>query len=895
MAFWSRPTADEIADKIIEKASLNMPGGVKQLPAGTTTTTLTQEQARALANGNLMSPTQLLPRNPMDAVANFGPSQPLPSQPLDPLQTWGRPLPRRSEYPVAWNLQLKPQRIVPFEILKACADQCDVVRRCIDIRKQAIQEQDWDIALTATATAQLMANMGDDSLKGPGSKLIKAQALGRAQFADDIERVRGFLEEPDPINHLSWTEWLGNLLEEHFVYDALSVYPWRAYGGQVVALVILDGATIKPLLDEYGNTPQHPYPAFQQILYGYPRGEFQAAPNPDAEFLSDQLFYRPRDRRSGTPYGCSPTEKALPMADLWMKRQAWLRAEYSEGATPQLIMKADGTMSPSDRVQHEASFNDELSGDTKARHRIKVIPAGFDPVQLDEMSQKYSNDYDQFLITQIGSRFAVMPTQLGIIPQGTGGILGRGTMPGQQDISETLGDGPLEEWLIDVVNAICRLYLDMPKELTLTFTGGGIDEDAQVKATTQTTLVNGGLRTLNDIRAENGDSLYEFPEADMPFISTMQGPDFLPGSSVKPDPLGPDGNPLPPKAPPTRQADAPSRSEVQIRKTAEIGQFRTFAQKRQGKAWRPFEFTSVTPSMARALNAAGERGDALAIKVLTTETLKAEGECCNGMTASEHRHLTTDGKCCTDQPPTEDKRSPKELEGSLPKAAAPTKALPPQTQKGDELAASVVPAILSALAGGFSPIGLILAWREDSAEARSIFVATEERLLLAALRPIAEEAYEQGADITSYFLRTEVLPEPGLSDVLLELDVWIKGMASVSIDQIGDEITAGIKADETNAQIAARIEPILHDTQRAMTIARTEVARAMETASYHQAVAAQMQRKEWLTAEDDKVCSICAANEAEGDIPINDPYASGDLNAPAHPHCRCTSLWLPAS
>ena len=69
---------------------------------------------------------------------------------------WGRPEPRRTEYQIAWNLQLSNLRAVPWEVLRAAADQCDVVRRCIDIRKAGIQEQAWDIALTPEATARLM-------------------------------------------------------------------------------------------------------------------------------------------------------------------------------------------------------------------------------------------------------------------------------------------------------------------------------------------------------------------------------------------------------------------------------------------------------------------------------------------------------------------------------------------------------------------------------------------------------------------------------------------------------------------------------------------------------------------------------------------------------------------
>jgi len=633
MAWWNRRSPEDVAEiaaqKVLDKAiaAISTPQGRQLLPQGTQTMTAQQAIHAAQTVGLLENP---LPRNPMDARVPFGPATPLLPRPVDPNGPWGRPEPRRTEYPIAWNLQLTQHRAVPFELLKAAADQCDVVRRCIDIRKNALQEQDWDIALTATATAALMA--ADDTVKSPQ----KAQSIGRQKFSGVIDRIRDFLEEPDVQNGEHWSAWLGNLLEEHMVWDALSVYPVfdtvgsMVRGGMPRAFRILDGSTIKPLLDEYGNRPLPPYPAFQQILYGFPRGEFVAAPDPDAEFSADQLFYAPRDLRSSAcwPYGSSPTEKSLPAADLWMRRQQWLAAEYDAGVIGRANVIVDQTFTEADRQQQESELNARMSGNTKQRQQYKLWPK----VEFDyppSIEQRYKTDYDEFLIKQIGSKFAVMPTQLGIVPNAYG-VLGRGTEPGEQDISETLGDGPLEEWVIDVVNALCRRYLGMPKELTLTFTGGGIDEDAQVRAETNQVKLFSGQKTLNDIRAEEGDSLYEFPEADMPFINTASGPDFLEGASI-PDPvpvMGPDGKPVPPKVGPDGKPvapkpvakpaprDAATKKEAHLQKAEEADQFLTFARNRQGKAWRDFQFSTVTPSLAKALNAAGQRGDLEAIKAM---------------------------------------------------------------------------------------------------------------------------------------------------------------------------------------------------------------------------------------------------------------------------------------
>lgn len=49
--------------------------------------------------------------------------------------------------------------------------------------------------------------------------------------------------------------------------------------------------------------------------------------------------------------------------------------------------------------------------------------------------------------------------------------------------------------------------------------------------------------------------------------------------------------------------------------------------------------------------------------------------------------------------------------------------------------------------------------------------------------------------------------------------------------------------------------------------------------------------KSWLTVGDAQVDPECAANEAEGWIPVDQAHASGDMQPLAHPRCRCTELY----
>jgi hypothetical protein len=635
MAWWTRRSREEvveIATIAVEKAvsALTTAQGRVTLPDGTQT--MNQQQAIALAS-HLGMQANPLPRNPVDGQVPFGPGTPLIPRPIDPPGPWGRPVPRRTQYEIAWNLRLTNQRPIPFEVLRAAADQCDVARRCIDIRKHSLQEKTWDIALTAQATAAVMAD--DESIKSAQ----RAQTVGRQKLSGEIERIRAILEEPDRQNGENWSAWLGNLIEEHMVWDALTIWPvfptvgaW-VRGRQPLGFRILDGSTIKPLLDENGNRPAPPYPAYQQILYGFPRGEFVAAPDFDQEFSADQLFYAPRDIRStGTwPFGSSPTEKALPSIDLWLKRQAWWREEWEHGVLGRAeVMAKDVTWDETDRKQMERNMNDAMAGNTVARQQFHLWPGTFDFVFPPQLAEKYKPDLDEFLIKQIGSKYAVMPTQLGVIsPRG---FFGTNTaQAGEQNIDETEGDGPLEEWIVDVVNGMLRRFAGMPAELTLLFTGGGTDEDDASQATTDQVRIYSAQKTLNDVRAENGDSLYTFPEADMPFVMTPGGPEFMDGSSIpEPAPVLAPGAPVAgtkPAATPPAARETPTKGEVTTHTKSQVADeaetFLTFAQRRQGKSWRDFEFAAVTPSLAKALNTAGQRGDLEACKVLVATVPKA--------------------------------------------------------------------------------------------------------------------------------------------------------------------------------------------------------------------------------------------------------------------------------
>jgi len=562
------------------------------------------------------TPSTPLPRPPEAFGSQLGPAQPFIPSSLDPRDpATGRALPRRAQMPVAWNLDLSSDRSVPWSTLRALADQCDVIHRCIEIRSAEVAALDHAFTVSETAINTIMDEQGCSH--------AKAQQIARDQFGEEINTLTRFWESPYPAaGDKLWNDWITEALWQHFTYDALPIYPRLNLGGDVIGFEIISADTIKPLLDNRGDTPAPPAPAFQQILWGFPRGEYQASPHADGEFFTapgdlgefakDQLAYFVRNRRTWSPYGFSAVESAIPAATLYLERQVWLRSEYTEGTMPNTFMETDSVelSDPNKLASLERILNDTLSGSTQERHRIKLLPQGLKPVFAPTMDERYKSDYDEFLIKQIASKFGVQPTQLGIIPRT--GLGGRGQQEGEQDQAETMSKKPLENWLVDVINSLSRRFLGASKDVTFTLRSEGtVAQQVEQSKALQVSLYS-GQKTLNSVQAELGQPLYDMPEADEPFIVAGNQVTFLKGllntdsvgETVGQTAIGTaaaeaDGK-TPPPAP---EAPAPESPEA----VAEQKAFRAFVakRKRSKQAWRDFDFKHVDANTAKVLNAEG--------------------------------------------------------------------------------------------------------------------------------------------------------------------------------------------------------------------------------------------------------------------------------------------------
>ena len=893
-------------------------GPVPGMPAERATSLndlLNQATARRLISSNPLA------RDPRDND-NFGPGTALQPAALDPgRDDTGRPEPRGSEYAVSWNLRLGGDRLIPWQTLRDAADNIDIISGAKQIRKKHIRGLKWGWTVSADA---IQAAYQADPRRGQDD--IAAEL--RDKYSPAINRLTAFWTNPWRGHVRGLGAWLNMLQEEVITLDALAIYPQRTIGGDVHSFRILDGSTIKPLLDRQGHTPAPPYPAYQQLLYGFPRGEFVATPATDDEghilldadghlqveepFPADELFYWRETMRTFSPYGQSDVERALIAARLYLKRQGWMFAEYDDGSTPQTWLIPESTDASlidfRQRRKWEDSLNDEMSGHTGARHRIKVTPPGFRPEYAPMVDERYKPEYDLHLIKLVAMQMGVTIAELGFTE--AKGLGSAGYHEGQEDVQDRVGRRPDTEMIAEIVQHLSREYLDAPPELEFQFTGLESEDEAAADQVADA-RVRSGRMTLNEDRRRQGLPLYNFPEADMPMVTTQRGIIYLEDSSTLAPPgelvepiqapkrTDNDGDGVPdsdqdaaqdseddqgPAAPsqgsrkldtakspapePPRPGVIPDLTPEQV---AEVVAYRRWAAKRGDKPGRPFQFKTLTYDQVRRAIDSVPRAS-----FLTADHPKASARQWPGWERDEAtaaiytRHLN---QAATD---AVDARTIAE-DWAAERSSAKTVT----GQATDAAAWLAARGISRALAEAFTEV-LGDAYAEGWVIGRLSAVAVVTGVT------VDWAGWEPGDPDAARLILGEAGDGAGLARLLDEQGVTIQSIASTRIDQLGAALADALENGDSPATLARAIRSLLTDPAWADLVAVTEINRAVSAATLATYRQMGVGAKSWMTAADDRVCpTICEPNAIDGAIPLTAAFNSGDTAPPGHPRCRC--------
>lgn len=415
----------------------------------------------------------------------FGPQQPI--LPVAQDQAWGR----QFDYPAGVNTRVTPrlEEAISFDQLKAIADGYDVLRTIIERCKDLHAAQNWTI--------------------GP-----KDEEKDRDARCDEVE---DFFQSPD--RQHTWAEWLRMLLEQLFVLDAVSIVPTPTRGGGLYSLELIDGATIRRVLDDTGRTPLPPDPAYQQIIKGLPAVDYSIG----------QLIYKPRNLRVHKIYGYGPVEQIVTTVNIALHRQMYQLKYYTEGTTPDLIFQVPETWNPDQIKSFRDYWLSMLQGNLDNRRGAMFVPNGVKPYDTKEKALK--DDYDEWLIRICCFAFSVSPTPF---------IKSMNRASAQSHHEQAIQEGlePIQHYIKDLINSLIVKFFGY-KDLTLRWTQDeAIDplEQAQIDEIYLTAKVY----HPDEIRQRMGDDPMESAmrlELDEPDFSSSGNATVTPtGQAAAPDP-----------------------------------------------------------------------------------------------------------------------------------------------------------------------------------------------------------------------------------------------------------------------------------------------------------------------------------------------------------------------
>jgi hypothetical protein len=514
-----------------------------------------------------------LPRPPRDFTDGaFGPFSPILPVPVDaPPEGSDFAEARRYEYQVGWNLPTGQPgsegiKLVDFNTLRSLADLYSVARACIQLRKSEIIGLEWDVMPTR------------DASKAMHNSHAKMKDFGERR----AEAIR-FFRRPDP-EYFTWNSFMDALLEEVLVFDALSLVVRKKWGrGQRKGLLgsdldcleLINGATIRPLVDLHGATPRPPAPGYQQYLYGVPRTDLMSivmerdikegglTGAETNKYRSDQLLYLPTVPRTWTPYGFPPIERALVPVMSGLQKQGYQLDYFREGTVPAVYISpggANNNMTPNQIRELQDALN-AVAGDPAWHHKIIVLPA--DSKVMPQREHTLADQFDEVVMNQVCMAFDVAPMELGIAPKvattmSTGAA--RQMAQAAQDLQTRKATKPLLKYITDIMNYILQ---DVCQQDDMRFVFEGLEdtEDEETLTKTMVTQVSAGLRSIDEARerfnlqpwglvetaepgwATPGAGFIPLTEATMARQTGYQeGPLLVPDTSLQPDSGASDGD-----------------------------------------------------------------------------------------------------------------------------------------------------------------------------------------------------------------------------------------------------------------------------------------------------------------------------------------------------------------
>ena len=395
------------------------------------------------------------------------------------------PLNMQMGYPYSGIGNKKDVVSVTFDTLRAFSVNYDVARACINHRKRQIQGLEWAI-------------------------IPKDEKANPKAYKSKIDTISRFFEQPYHMN--DFDVFVEKIIEDMLVFDQVVLWKEKTYGKQLTGLLPVDSGTIRVRVTSDGLIPEPPEPAYQQVIKGIVRGEWD----------TDEMLFYVMNPRNSTPYGLSPLESIIIGVDTALKSQMYNANMLSEGSIPEGFFALPTTWTPDQIKDYQIWFDALMAGNSRFTSRIKFVPGG---TGVGYTATKKPEDMrfielEKWLLMKTCALFDVQPQDIGFLDNAT-----YNNTQTQKQIGNQRGLIPTANFLKKIFNKIIRDDFGN-NDLKFEWKGLQVTDDS-FELDKDKSYLPLGVTTIDEIRSKQGLQPFGLPFTSKPYIMANGVPVLL--------------------------------------------------------------------------------------------------------------------------------------------------------------------------------------------------------------------------------------------------------------------------------------------------------------------------------------------------------------------------------
>jgi hypothetical protein len=449
-------------------------------------TTTLAGAAPAPVPGTLGNSLQAVRTTDLSALASKVVSEDLgPGVPLAPIHP-EKIEPRMFDYIPGHNIAIQPRTFedMQFSALRGLARSWDVAALCIQRNIDDLRQLRWEIRPKA------VPGMDRAAVKDRRTRLEGMRA-----------EVEGFWMTPD--QRRSWSSWVHAYFQEMYETDAACLYLERARDGSLRRVRVIDGSTIAPLVDNLGEPPEPPEPAYRQVIRGLPWTYYMA----DLEMSPDQrnmwfdtahMIYEPFWGRTDSPYGHPPMEWVLLTVQRALARQVLDFRLFNDGTTAYDFWKMPDSWTETQIASLQTAW-DTLQSAPKERARLRFMPGGANS-GLEHGFLEPKTEGEEFLLHVGCAAYNRSPMEMGFIRSSGGAGLGGKGVAKEQGAAANKGVRAAAYHLKGIIDRIIGLHFSA--ELEIVFPELEDVEDAETRAKAEDIRLRNGSLGIDEARLD---------------------------------------------------------------------------------------------------------------------------------------------------------------------------------------------------------------------------------------------------------------------------------------------------------------------------------------------------------------------------------------------------------